>query len=153
MHRGRDIYPSTLPQQMKSLHCHMHVTHLTRTRDKDLPYIPCFTTMSFCGYNREHFRDHFEEGNFKFLSLHNIHHTRTHTGIYVCVKCGHPLFESTRKFDHPSAWPAFSKTVSPDSVRKEQETATAFRVSCGQCGQRLGHEFLHDGPSYEQSRF
>ena len=71
----------------------------------------------------------------------------------MCAKCGNKLFESTRKFDHPSAWPAFSKTIKPDSVRKEQETATAFRVSCNQCGKRLGHEFLYDGPTPDDSRF
>lgn len=80
-------------------------------------------------------------------------HTPNLTGTYVCAKCGHELFESSWKFDHPSAWPAFSKTIESDSVKKEQETATAFRVSCGQCGQRLGHEFLRDGPSPNLSRF
>ena len=114
--------------------------------------------MAFCGFDREHFREHFEEG--KLLHNHVINFIISlvtfffiNLGIYVCAKCGNELFESTRKFDHPSAWPAFSKTIKSDSVSKEQETATAFRVSCNQCGKRLGHEFLRDGPSPEESRF
>jgi len=67
-------------------------------------------------------------------------------GLYVCKKCGNPLFESGTKYSHDSPWPAFTSTVRPDSVVKVQEKPGALKVSCGQCGAGLGHEFLGDGP-------
>lgn len=33
-----------------------------------------------------------------------------------------------------------------DSVTKRQEGPMALKVSCGKCGNGLGHEFLGDGP-------
>uniref|UniRef100_A0A8D2QRM2 Methionine sulfoxide reductase B1 n=1 Tax=Zosterops lateralis melanops TaxID=1220523 RepID=A0A8D2QRM2_ZOSLA len=62
-------------------------------------------------------------------------------GIYVCAKCGHELFSSRAKYEHSSPWPAFTETLRGDSV------------TCGKCGNGLGHEFLNDGPRRGQSRF
>ena len=42
-------------------------------------------------------------------------------GIYVCSECEHPLFSSKKKYEHASAWPAFTETVRPDSVVKVPE--------------------------------
>ena len=66
--------------------------------------------------------------------------------IYVCSKCGYELFHSGSKFEHPSPWPAFTSTVKPDSVSKYEESPMALKVSCGKCGNGLGHEHLNDGP-------
>ena len=74
-------------------------------------------------------------------------------GIYVCSKCGYELFHSNNKYDHSSPWPAFTSTVKPDSVSKYEESPMALKVSCGKCGNGLGHEFLNDGPKKGQSRF
>ena len=74
------------------------------------------------------------------------------SGIYVCSKCGYELFQSTTKFKHDSSWPAFSQTMHADSVSKRTESARALKVSCGKCGNGLGHEFLGDGPD-DKSRF
>ena len=74
-------------------------------------------------------------------------------GIYLCSECGNELFLSTKKFQHSSPWPAFSHTVRPDSVKKVAESQSAYRVSCGKCGNSLGHEFLNDGPNPGESRF
>lgn len=74
-------------------------------------------------------------------------------GVYQCSECGNDLFLSTKKFKHSSPWPAFSHTVRPDSVKKVEESRSALRVSCGKCGNSLGHEFLNDGPNSGESRF
>lgn len=71
----------------------------------------------------------------------------------MCSKCGNELFVSTKKFEHCSAWPAFTETVTPDCVKKEKESHYALRVYCAKCHQRLGHEFLNDGPKPGDSRF
>ncbi|MBN3303930.1 MSB1A reductase, partial [Amia calva] len=92
--------------------------------------------MSFCSFmGGEVFKDHFKPG------------------IYVCVKCGHRLFSSRSKYEHSSPWPAFTETLQEDSVSKYVERPGALKVSCGKCGNGLGHEFLNDGPKQGLSRF
>uniref|UniRef100_A0A8C4K7S4 Methionine sulfoxide reductase B1 n=1 Tax=Dromaius novaehollandiae TaxID=8790 RepID=A0A8C4K7S4_DRONO len=68
-------------------------------------------------------------------------------GIYVCTKCGYELFSSRAKYEHSSPWPAFTETIHEDSVSKYEERPGALKVSCGKCGNGLGHEFLNDGSS------
>ncbi|KAI8794623.1 methionine-R-sulfoxide reductase B1-A [Biomphalaria glabrata] len=92
--------------------------------------------MSFCSWSKaEYFRDHFE------------------AGIYVCAKCGNELFNSEAKYKHATPWPAFTQTINPDSVRKTPESSTAIKLTCGQCFNNLGHEFIGDGPTPGVSRF
>ncbi|KAF3846414.1 hypothetical protein F7725_003492 [Dissostichus mawsoni] len=88
-------------------------------------------------------------------------------GIYVCSECGHKLFSSMSKFEHSTPWPAFSQTIHEDSVTKHPEAWGPLKVlrfdepflmlisqvSCGKCGNGLGHEFLYDGPKEGLSRF
>ena len=71
----------------------------------------------------------------------------------MCSKCDNELFLSTKKFEHSSPWPAFTETVTPESVSKRTESPGALKVSCGKCGNSLGHEFVNDGPKGGQSRF
>lgn len=74
-------------------------------------------------------------------------------GVYVCSRCNHELFLSSKKFEHSSPWPAFTETMTPESVVKEKESSYALRVYCAKCRQRIGHEFLNDGPRPGDSRF
>lgn len=92
--------------------------------------------MSFCSwFSGEMYRDHFQNG------------------VYLCSQCGYELFSSKKKFQHSSPWPAFTETVHKDSVSKRPDGPRALKVSCGKCGNGLGHEFLGDGPKKGQSRF
>lgn len=82
------------------------------------------------------------------------------SGIYICPKCGHKLFSAKAKYKHNTPWPAFTETIRADSVSKADETepqtsskAKALKVSCGKCGNGLGHEFIKDGPDGISSRF
>ena len=84
--------------------------------------------------NREKYKDHFE------------------VGIYVCVKCANELFLAESKFKHDSEWPAFSRPIRENSVRKEVEMEGIYKLFCSQCGNDIGHEFLGDGP-HGLSRF
>jgi len=59
---------------------------------------------------------------------------------------------SASKYSHESPWPAFTETIHKDSVSKVQEKPGALKVSCGKCGNGLGHEFIGDGPK-GKSRF
>ena len=51
-------------------------------------------------------------------------------GHYSCSQCTYPLFSSSSKYEHSSPWPAFTKTVENDSVKKVQEPRQkgAFKV-------------------------
>jgi len=92
--------------------------------------------MSFCSWSKgEIYKDHFE------------------SGTYVCSKCDHELFGSQSKYKHETPWPAFSQTKHENSLSKRLESKGAFKVSCGKCGNGLGHEFIGDGPGGKGSRF
>ncbi|XP_013393036.1 methionine-R-sulfoxide reductase B1-like, partial [Lingula anatina] len=70
---------------------------------------------------------------------------------YVCSQCGYDLFHSNSKYAHATPWPAFTQPMRPDSLSKREESPRALKVSCGKCGNGLGHEFLGDGPKEGQN--
>uniref|UniRef100_A0A670XTU5 Methionine sulfoxide reductase B1 n=1 Tax=Pseudonaja textilis TaxID=8673 RepID=A0A670XTU5_PSETE len=88
-----------------------------------------------------------------YVAVIYVNLLREHYGIYICSKCGYELFSSQSKFLHSSPWPAFTHPIHSDSISKYLERPGAFKVSCGKCGNGLGHEFLDDGPQKGQSRF
>uniref|UniRef100_A0A2L2YKI3 peptide-methionine (R)-S-oxide reductase n=2 Tax=Parasteatoda tepidariorum TaxID=114398 RepID=A0A2L2YKI3_PARTP len=76
-------------------------------------------------------------------------------GVYACTKCGFELFSSRTKFQHFSPWPSFTETIHDNSVIKVEEKfrpSLTYKISCGKCGNGLGHEFVGDGPG-GKSRF
>ena len=69
-------------------------------------------------------------------------------GIYRCVCCGNPLFDSDAKYDSGSGWPSFWDVLSEDSVAEHGDDSHGMRrieVTCKSCGAHLGHVFP-DGP-------
>lgn len=69
-------------------------------------------------------------------------------GIYTCVCCKTPLFESDTKFDAGCGWPSYFKPLDPANVREETDTAYGMmrtEVICNVCDAHLGHVFT-DGP-------
>lgn len=70
-------------------------------------------------------------------------------GMYVCVACKTPLFESEHKFDSGSGWPSFFQPANADSIQEESDVSHGMRrteVMCKTCGAHLGHVF-EDGPN------
>ena len=68
-------------------------------------------------------------------------------GIYNCICCDTPLFESTTKFDSGTGWPSFYEAVE-DSITEVKDSSYGMvrvEVRCSSCDAHLGHLFP-DGP-------
>ncbi|EIC28676.1 MULTISPECIES: peptide-methionine (R)-S-oxide reductase MsrB [Methylomicrobium] len=69
-------------------------------------------------------------------------------GIYRCVCCGNPLFDSETKYHSGSGWPSFWDVMTANSVAEHSDSSHGMRrveVVCKACGAHLGHLFP-DGP-------
>lgn len=68
-------------------------------------------------------------------------------GIYACVACSLPLFESHAKYDSGTGWPSFYECI-PGHVETRIERGYIVPVKeyhCARCGGHHGHVF-NDGP-------
>ena len=77
------------------------------------------------------------------------YHDSKTPGIYNCVCCGTPLFDSETKFDSGTGWPSFWAPISEENVAEEEDRTLWMRrteVLCSKCDAHLGHVFP-DGPA------
>ena len=75
-------------------------------------------------------------------------YTNTDDGIYKCVCCDAPLFESETKFDSGTGWPSYYEAVEDAVTEIKDSTHGMIRVEvrCADCDAHLGHVFP-DGPN------
>jgi peptide-methionine (R)-S-oxide reductase len=69
-------------------------------------------------------------------------------GIYRCVVCKAPLFDSGTKFESGTGWPSFFDVIENDRVETHEDGSFGMRrieANCANCGAHLGHVFP-DGP-------
>ncbi len=69
-------------------------------------------------------------------------------GIYNCICCDSPLFESNTKFDSGTGWPSFYESVE-NAITEIKDSTHGMRrveVRCSSCDAHLGHIFP-DGPA------
>ena len=76
-------------------------------------------------------------------------------GMYACICCNTPLFDSTTKFNSGTGWPSFTGPVKDNVVRYQKDTSwgmVQMEVNCNVCDAHLGHVFP-DGPAPSGLRF
>ncbi|RDD62421.1 peptide-methionine (R)-S-oxide reductase MsrB [Ferruginivarius sediminum] len=77
-------------------------------------------------------------------------------GVYACVCCGQPLFDSDTKFDSGTGWPSFYAPIGDGSVAYKSDRSLLLRprteVLCSRCDAHLGHVF-DDGPEPTGKRY
>ena len=69
-------------------------------------------------------------------------------GLYACVCCDTPLFDSETKFESGTGWPSFTQPVEPNVVAHHADDSFGMRrveTTCNVCDAHLGHVFP-DGP-------
>ncbi len=69
-------------------------------------------------------------------------------GVYFCVGCDTPLFDSRHKFDSGTGWPSYWQPLEKLFLGEERDTSwgmVRIESHCAVCGSHLGHVF-DDGP-------
>jgi peptide methionine sulfoxide reductase msrA/msrB len=69
-------------------------------------------------------------------------------GLYRCVCCTLPLFDSMSKFESGTGWPSFWTSAAPEHIATEidrRQSIPRIEVKCSRCDAHLGHVF-DDGP-------
>ncbi|UZD53640.1 peptide-methionine (R)-S-oxide reductase MsrB [Caldimonas aquatica] len=73
----------------------------------------------------------------------------TADGVYRCVCCQEPLFDSSTKFDAGCGWPSYFQPIDEGAIEQQMDYSHGMvrvEVKCRKCGAHLGHVF-DDGPA------
>jgi peptide-methionine (R)-S-oxide reductase len=70
-------------------------------------------------------------------------------GVYTCLCCGEPLFNSQTKYESGTGWPSFYQAMAEGTVETHKDINYGMvrtEARCAKCDAHLGHVF-EDGPA------
>jgi len=76
-------------------------------------------------------------------------------GVYACICCALPLFQSDSKFHSGTGWPSFFQPIADGNVINHVDRSYGMvrtEILCARCDAHLGHVFP-DGPAPTRLRF
>ncbi len=88
-------------------------------------------------------------------AFRNAYWNNKRDGIYHCVVCNQPAFDSKTKFDSGTGWPSFWQPIRDEVVGYKNDWHMFYRrteVHCSRCAAHFGHVF-DDGPRPTGKRY